>query len=305
MTFAAYETADGSPVELLEFQNGAIQYKFTNSVDIIQLGAAVYLPLAYERTKFAQSKDSDDNNVTLTVSGQMEVVQLYNGVLTSSLTLLTIKRLHRDDGDEQTQVLWQGRVVAINRKQQLAEILLQPISHGGESTPRDVFSSLCNSFLFDSPGCVLIRTDWKFDGVVDGVSVDKTQVTVNGIRTQAAALDIAQGGPTGPLTSGELDLYWQGGYIVLANGETRDIVEGNIGGDPDVVRVDIPFRTIAVNDACTVYAGCSLTRQVCHKKFNNVINFQGYPDIPEIDPANSELPPGSSDRPNKFAGPGS
>ena len=302
MTFAAFETTDGSPIELITFKNGALAYLYSNTIQNVVVGARTFVPLAYQRSKFAQSKDSDDNNITLTAPGDFEVAQLFNGILTSNITTCTIERLHFDDPDGQIQILWRGRVVALNRRNDQVEVLLQPLSSGSESTPRKVFSSLCNSFLFDTPGCSLVRTDWKFDGVINGKNVAGDQITVNGLRTQAAALDVAQGGPTGPLTSGELDIYWQGGYIE-ANGEIRDIVEGNFGGDPDVIRIDIPFRDVDVNAACTVYAGCSLTRQVCQKKFNNILNFQGYPDIPEIDPANTELPPGSSQRTNKFAGP--
>lgn len=303
MTFAAYETADGSPLELITFKNGNQIFRYTNSVFPFELGASTYNPLAYKRSRFSQSKDSDDNNITLTCAGDFEVAQLYNGVLTSNVTTCTVERIHRDDADEALQVAWKGRVVGINHKNALVDLLLQPITMGGESTPRDVFSALCNSFLFGTPGCSLLRADWAFNGTVDGVSVDGMDITINGARVQAGALDAAQGGPTGPLTSGELDLYWQGGYLQLLNGEVRDIVEGNISGDPDVVRLDQPFRSVATSDIVTLYAGCDLTRATCHKKFNNVINFQGYPDIPEIDPANTELPPGFRQSGSKFAGP--
>lgn len=303
MTFEAYETADGSPAELVTFRNGLLTYRYTNMVRQVDRGASSFLPLAYVRTRFAQSKDSDDNNITMTMQGEVDVAQLFNGVLTSNVTTVTLERFHRDDGDEQLQSTWRGRVVAINHKNMKVDLLLQPITQGGESTPRDVYSALCNSFLFQTPGCGLFRTNWKFVGTIDGLTVDGLDIIVNDLRTQAAALDAAQGGPTGPLTSGELDLYWQGGFMILNNGEVRDIVVGNVGGDPDQVTVDIPFRDIATTYGVTVYAGCNLTRQECHKKFDNVIAFQGFPDIPEIDPANTELPPGTRTSQSKFAGP--
>jgi len=305
MTFAAYETADGSPIELITFKNGALTFRYANTVSPVVFGVNTFQPLAYQRSKFAQSKDSDDNNIRMTVAKDMEIVQLFNGILTSFISTVTIERFHQDDPDLGLQVAWQGRVVAVNHKSLKVELLLQPITHGAESTPRDVFSSLCNAFLFQTPGCKLLRTDWKFDATVTSLEVTNDIITFNGLRARAAALDAALAAPAGPLTSGELDTYWQGGYIEMVNGEKRDIVEGNYGGDPDAVRVDIPFRSIAVTDAATVYAGCNLLRSTCNKKFNNVLNFQGYPDIPEVDPANSELPPGSRTSVNTFAGPGS
>lgn len=303
MTFEAYETADGSPTELLTFKNGSLEFRYTNAVLPVTIGSKTYEPLAYRRTKFAQSKDSDDNNITVTAPGDMEVAGLFDGVMTSNVTTVTLERFHRDDPGEQLQQAWRGRIVAINHKNRLVDLLMQPITHGGESTPRDVYSALCNAFLFDTPGCRLLRDDWKFGGTITSLSVDTLDITMNGLRAQAAILDAAQGGPTGPLTSGELDLYWQGGFIILANGEVRDIVEGNIAADPDTIRIDQPFRDIVVAGGANVFAGCQLTRAVCHKKFNNVINFQGFPDIPEIDPANTELPAGSRTSGSSFAGP--
>lgn len=302
MTFQAFETTDGSPTELLTFRNGLQSFFYSNTVAPVVVGADTYNPLSYTRSKFAQSKDSDDNNITLNVPSEFEIAQLYSGVLTSNITLVTIQRFHRDDGDVQVQVAWRGRVVALNRRGRRTDVLLQPLTSGAESTPRDVFSAVCNAMLFDTPGCTLLRDDWRHVGTIDALSVDTLDITVNGLRTQAGILDAAQGGPTGPLTSGELDLFWQGGYIELPNGEVRDIVQGNLGADPDAFRIDQPFRDIALTNACTVYAGCDLLRATCHKKFNNVINFQGFPDIPEIDPANTELPPGSRKSGSAFAG---
>ncbi len=303
MAFADFETADGSPVELLTFRNGAVQETRSNTIAPVQIGATVYTPLAYERSSFSQSKDTDDNNIVLTVPQGFPIVNLYgSGPLTSFITLVTIERFHLDDPAEELQVAWKGQVVSVDRSGDEVQCLLQPITRGAEITPPDTYSALCNSFLFQSPGCGLVRDQWRFIATLSSVSADGLELVFTGLRAQAAALDAAQGGPTGPLTSGELDLYWQGGYIATGGGESRSIVEGNVAGDPDRVRVDLPFRDFNVSDGASVYAGCSLSLAICHKKFNNAINFQGYPYIPEIDPANTELPPGSRTSSSGFAG---
>lgn len=302
MAFADFETADGQPVELLTFNNGGQVFTRSNTVRPVQIGATIYEPLPYDRSKFAQSKDSDDNNITMIVPADFEVTTLFDGILTSNVTNVVIERFHNNDPSQQLQVLWRGRVIGVNYVEDDIELSLQPVTAGGESVPRDVFSAQCNAMLFDTPGCTLARNDWKFDGTIATLSADGIDFSVVGLRVQAAALDAAQGGPTGPLTTEELDLFWQGGYIELNNGEVRDIVVGNHLANPDAFQIDQPFRDANVADNCVVFAGCDLLRATCHKKFNNVINFQGYPDIPEIDPANTELPPGGRDSGSKFAG---
>ncbi len=302
MTFEAFETADGSPVELVTFSNGPNRFTRSNTIRPVQILADTYTPLSYTRGSFSQSKDSDDNNIEMTVPREFEVVDLYGGALTSNITLVTIERFHLDDPDNQLQVAWKGQVVSVDRRADEAVLLLQPITRGSETTPPDTYSALCNAFLFQSPGCTLTRDDWRFVATLNAISSDGLELTFNGLRAQAAALDAAQGGPTGPLTSGELDLYWQGGYVVTGAGEVRSIVEGDVASNPDQVRIDLPFRNFGVGDGASVFAGCDLSLSTCHKKFDNAINFQGYAYIPEIDPANTELPPGDRKSPNPFAG---
>ena len=302
MAFVDYETTDGSPVELLTFSNGLQTFFRSNTVAPIQILGRLFLPLAYKRTQYSQSKDSDDNNITMRVPREFEVVGLYGGVLTSNVTLVTIERFHLDDPAQQLQVAWKGQIVSVDRQEDEAKLLLQPITSGAEATPADTFSGLCNSFLFDG-GCRLARDDWRFIATLTSVSADGLELVFNGLRTQAASLDAGQGGPTGPLTSGELDVYWQGGYVQTGAGELRGIVEGDVNSDPDRVRIDLPFRDFAVGQGANVYAGCDLTIATCHKKFDNAINHQGFPYIPEIDPANTELPIGTRTSESKFAGP--
>lgn len=302
MTFAAFETADGSPVELVSFKNGQNETLVSNTIAPVSIGARTFAPLAYTRTSFSQSKDSDDNNITMTVPQGFPVVNFYGGVLTSNITTVTIERFHQDDPDEQLQVAWKGQIVSIDRVGNDARLLLQPLTRGAEVTPPNTFSALCNAFLFESPGCNLLRNDWRHIATLASVSADGLELVFNGLGVQAATLDTAQGGP-GTLTQAELDRYWQGGYIQTGAGELRSIIEGDVNSDPDRVRIDLPFRDFNVGDGASVYAGCNLTLDICNRKFNNAINFQGYPYIPEIDPANTELPPGDRQSSSKFAGP--
>lgn len=302
MSFDAYETADGSPVELLTWRNGGVSFFSSNTVKPYLNGINLHLPLAYLRPPFSQSKDSDDTNINMTVPNSFGVVNLYDGQLTSNVTTLTIERFHLDDPALEMQAVWKGLIVSLERSEDTVQILLQPVSTGAEATPPDTFSALCNSFLFQSPGCNLARASFRYIATVSAIDATKTIITLPGLRVQAGTLDGALGGPTGPLSSPELDIYWQGGYIQTGAGEVRDIVEGNVAADPDKVRVNIPFRSLATLEGVNVYAGCDLSLATCHKKFNNALNFQGYAYIPEIDPANTELPPGTRTSPTKFAG---
>ena len=304
MTFDAFETGDGSPVELLTFSNGFENFFYSNTIAPVQIGAVTYEPLAYTRSAWSQSKDADDNNVRMTAPNDWPVAVLYQGRLTSNVTSATIQRFHADDPAEQVQIAWKGQIVSLEYSGDNVELLLEPITKGTETTPRDTFSFQCNAFLFESPGCNLAQDDFRFIATASAISPDQLEITFPNLRLEAVTIDSVQGGPPGSLSSAELDTYWQGGYIKTGAGEVRDIIEGDVGGDPDTVRIPIPFRDFTAGQGATVFAGCRLTLDICQRKFNNAINFQGYAYIPIIDPANTELPKGSRKSVNQFAGPG-
>jgi uncharacterized phage protein (TIGR02218 family) len=44
----------------------------------------------------------------------------------------------------------------------------------------------------------------------------------------------------------------------------------------------MPFA-IQVGDTFTYAPGCDKTRETCCNKFNNILNFRGFPDIPGMD----------------------
>lgn len=302
MSFDQFETADGQPIELLTFQNGNDQFFRSNTVRPITVLSNVYTPLAYDGSPFSQSKDSDDSDIRMVVPNDFEVVALYDGPLTSSLTFLTINRFHANDPAEQLVVHWAGRLTSVQHREDTVTFLLRPVTAGNDNTPSDVFSGVCNDDLFETPGCNLLRDNFRHIGTVGAIDATGFLITIPGLRLQAATLDLIHSGPTGPLTSGELDIYWEGGHIQTGAGEIRSIVEGNISGDPDQVRVEHVFRSLAVTNGLSVFAGCDFSMATCHKKFNNAINFQGFPYIPEIDPANTELPPGTRTSSSRFSG---
>lgn len=303
MTFDAFETGDGSPVELLAFSNGFESFFYSNTIAPITIGANTFEPLAYSRSAWSQSKDQDDNNVRMTAPNDWPVAILYQGQLTSNVTTVTIQRFHADDPAEQVQIAWKGQIVSLEYSGDNVKLLLEPITKGTETTPPDTFSAQCNAFLFQSPGCNLTADTFKFIGTASSISPNELEITFPNLRLEAVTIDAAEGGPPGSLSSAELDNYWQGGYIKTGAGEVRDIIEGDVGGDPDTVRIPIPFRSFVAGEGASIFAGCNLGLDICQRKFNNAINFQGYAYIPEIDPANTELPKGSRKSVNPFAGP--
>lgn len=299
MTFAAFQVADGRPIELLTFQSGALTFLYTNVSQQVQIGSRIFTPISYTGTEPRLSKDSDDAQITIRIPRTATVLGLYSGQYRSNLTTVTIERFHNNDPAQELQVFFKGIVGSVNREGQEGIMLVLPFQAGNFRIPRYNFGSLCSSFLYDSPGCSVSRDDFRYQTTITSIT-DGVEIGFTGLRARAATLDAAV---SGALTSDELDTYWLAGYIATVDGEVREIMEANLGSDPDTVRILQPFRDALATDGCTVYAGCVNDIGICDRKFDNAINFRGWPYIPEINPTQTELPPGSRTSSSGFSGP--
>lgn len=294
MTFDAIETSEqAQPVEYLTFKNGANLWYYTNSNQEETIGARTFEPLAYTRNEPEFSKNSDDGHIKFTVPQTIPIVDFYGTLPASNTSSVTIERVNRNDPDGGVQIFWKGQVASIKREGNFAEILGVPLTQLAAQIPRYTYSGLCNWFLF-ADGCQLTKENWRHTGTVLTLSTNQMDITVDGLRTQAQALADSIAPSVSPgLTTQQIDEYWLGGYCQTSQGEVRSIYQADVGGNPDVIRIIQPFRNLEVSDDLTVYAGCDHTRATCHSKFNNHLRHGGFPDIPIINPFDTELPKGS------------
>lgn len=290
MTFPVYEAGPLSePIEYLTFKDGSDIWYYTNSNQNETIGPRTFVPLPYIRTQPAFSKDTSDGQVKFTVPSNIPLITLFEQIPSSSTATVTIERVNRNDPDLGVQIYWKGQVASVQRQGETATILGVPFSRIPSQVPRYTYSGLCNWFLFQDQ-CGLARNNWKHEGPV--VTIESPTVfTVTNLSTTAATL-AANGG--GTLTQAEEDAYWLGGYVENLDGEKRAIYEANVDGVPNRIRILQPFRNLQVNDQVIVYAGCSRTRDICHRKFDNSENHGGFPDIPTINPFRTELPSGDT-----------
>ena len=277
------------PIEYISFKNNITNWRYTNSNIVEQLGARFFDPLAYKRSEPVYSKDSSDGQVKIEVPSSIELISLYADQPSSFTTTVTIERKDRETPGSE-RIYWQGQIVSVQREGKFATLLAAPLTQVPSQVPRYTYSGLCNWVLFQDR-CNLARQDWRHIGNVLSIENDTT-FTVEDLSVQAAALDAAAGSN---LTADEIANYWLGGYVETNIGEKRPIFQANVSGVPSRIRVLRPFTDLSVGNPVTVYAGCSRTRDICKRKFNNQLNHGGFPDIPEVNPFRTELPSGTTD----------
>ena len=131
-----------------------------------------------------------------------------------------------------------------------------------------VYTSSCRHTLFGGATagkvgyCGANPAAFTFAGAVDSVQTPRWKFTISG----AAA--------------GKADGYYSNGKVTFTSGQNNGVsavIKKQVG---NVVELMLPTgRLITAGDTFTIQAGCDKTLDTCKNKFNNVLNFGGFPHI--------------------------
>jgi uncharacterized phage protein (TIGR02218 family) len=262
MTFAGRDTSieDGQPVELYEFNRGNTSWFFCNSSDDVEVNSDIYYATQMSRSSFTQSGEFDRSSVTVTMQRDHPFVGelIQSGAMGKQISL-TIKKLHWTDVDLERVVFWKGRVLSWKSNGAAVALNCESVFTSLRRTGlRAKYQRSCRHALYSS-GCGVGQGSVSVSSTVSGAS-----------------------GPT--LTMSSLgaypDGYFSGGLARDADGVSR-FIASHAGG---VIILTMPFPTEVGGQTLELLPGCDRTRETCHVKFNNVLNFGGFPYIPGTNP---------------------
>lgn len=268
MSFATYETSVefGAPVELYEVTIGVEQpYRFTSSEDQVTVAGFDYGPVAsVKREKEESGPAKRANEFRFEMPAGHAFPRRYAGTIPGSRVRIIVSRYHRGDGGSpEVRRIFAGFVesIAISRGGHLATVIsrseLAAMSH---TIPREGYQAQCNNLLYGTR-CTVDRTDAAFRAHNASVSsVDGRTLLV------AAAASFPDG-------------WFNGGRAEVALIDDHRMIVSHVGS---TIELHVPFATEP--DLVTLYAGCAHTREVCHEKFDNQINFRGFDRVPKRNP---------------------
>lgn len=291
MTFDALETSDGRPVEMYEFQQAGVFTRQTNAVSAQTIGGNTFEPLAgLTRTEPQINEELTSGETSVTVPHTFSIATQFRVTLPSTLPTLTVFRKHLNDPDDQVATVWKGDVASCKFGDNSAVLTCLPLTRVFDKPiPSRVFSATCNWQLYKR-GCLVNRIDYTVTTTIGSADSTGLILTIDNLRTLAAGIDTAQ---SLGLTSAELDTFWNRGVVALGGSlnERRAVIETDVGGDPNVVKINRPYVATALAGAvCDVSAGCDhRIDQDCSRKFLNTPNFGGHPTVPLNNPFQIEL----------------
>lgn len=169
----------------------------------------------------------------------------------------------------QRVLLRRGAIGQVRRGRMIFVAEVRSMAHVLQQTVGRVYQAACDAELGDGR-CKVNLNSSAFRGTGSVVSLQRSRAFI------ASGLD---GFDDGWFSLGTVE--WTGG----ANSGRRAeiLLHSKISGVVTVILLEEPVRAIAEGDSFIIRAGCDKRVSTCREKFDNVVNFRGFPHIPGQD----------------------
>lgn len=266
MTFSARENslANAQPIRLYQFTRGVVQWCYASCDRDVSHLSHIYAALAggISDDGISQGGEASTQNVKITAPASLPVAQLFRGIPPSDVIDVAI--FDRHYGETEYRASWIGEIQqvtfpAVDR----CQIICSPesVSMQGQGL-RLRWERPC-------PHCVYER----------GCTVDRELFRVNGtiIATDGATIDASafSGYPVG---------YFNAGYIEWPLGDgnyERRAIEAHSGTELTIFG---GTSGLPLGQALAAFPGCDQTPTMCQTRFNNYLNYGGFPSMPGRSP---------------------
>lgn len=267
MTYDDQETSDdtGEPVELYTFTNGGDLYRYTSSESTETSGVLSFEPVAIQRDDTAEGPEERDYDFAMRLPSSDPVALLFAGLPPIGRVRVRVQRFHRSDTPTpEVQTVFDGYVTGATYDENWRSCKLtarSTFSSIGRQMPARTFQGLCNHRLYGA-SCKADDTDPAFRASTKSVTSQVDNVlTVAGLGAFAAG-------------------WFTGGYVEDAvTGEKRMVLDDDGAG---ALTLLLPFS--AEPSTVNVIAGCDHEAETCQSKFDNLVNFGGFPFVPTANP---------------------
>lgn len=269
MTYSAIDASvqDGRPEIRLLFVQGLTEFRYTSRPDIVNDGTNTWMPSAVTTTEVSQSGDMAKDPVTLKLPRTSPIAQTFIGGAPDEITLVTIFRSHI--GDDVPQTYWKGRVSGSSISGDEVTLTCENIFTSlRRSGLRARYQKGCRHALY-SPNCSMALADFASAATVSAVAGNTVTFTLD--------------------TDTFADGYFNGGIMQAVDG--MRYISSHVGGTLTLMQASRPLALLVADgpQAVTLHPGCAHTIADCRDKFNNLVNFGGFPWIPSKNPFSNSV----------------
>ncbi len=262
MTFLAQQNSwrGGEPIEIYKFTSPFDELRYTSYDANVNFNGNDYFKLAgLTRTAPEQTGSFEMSSMELMMPTTSAIVQRYVAFPPPYSTFINIARFHRNDPDLEAYNFWHGRVLGVKIDGASSKVICESyLSVFKRLGLRQFYQNLCNHVLYDT-GC---RVDKTLFRVTDSVTF------IDGITIKV------------PAALSYPEQWFRGGFVETTGVEVdRRLIIDHVGQD---ITLLAPFYSelLSVSDIVDLYAGCDHSLGTCKAKFNNVVNYGGFPFVP-------------------------
>jgi uncharacterized phage protein (TIGR02218 family) len=259
---AAEEATTRLPSELYHFwrEVGDEHWRYTNGDVAVLYGGNTYTPATLQRDTVKFDANLEVARLSIQAGYVEDPLLQYIGINPVEVIWVEVLAFHRDQDPIETSSVFIGQVRQVSFEGVKANIecvsfeyfLRMPI-------PVNRYQVNCNWKLFDSH-CKLVKADYKITATV---TVDSTKTLL-----------------TSATFAGQDNGYFTGGFVEFS-GQTRTVVR-HIGNT-----LTLAYRLSDIETGMDVdaYPGDDGRIETCRDKFNNILNFFGFPFNPVDNPS--------------------
>ena len=266
MSYLDYELSDNNaqPIEGYEFIGTYAIYRYTSADVPITINGHLYSPIPCERSNLLTGTQVDDNvDLTIVMPATTQIVLDYAFNVAPPDLMCNVYRVHRGSNYAQDWILyWTGRVHNFSIEDHKASLSI-PSTFGmslAGNVPTSFYQTVCNHVLFDSH-CKVNRALFQFNTTI---------LAINGLVIRLAAIPPF---PDQTIVGGQ--------FLSTVKPEQRMIMTQTA----DIITLNYRLSAfVKIGDAVQVSAGCDHNSTTCQNKFNNKVNFGGFPFIPNYNP---------------------
>lgn len=272
MPFIELETSEflGAPIELYHFYSDSFDQPYTytsTDIDIVYNSFTYNSEPGLYRTQPELSNEVNAQNIEITLPRTNDFVKLYRKFTPPKAVWIRIYRYHSTDGSNPEVVIyWQGRVRGVTWERNVANVSCQLIDTAfNRNGLRAFYTPNCRHMLYDTRTCKVNPLLFSHDATISSITGFKLTSPQFGAFPD-----------TSPVPLG----WWVAGFVEnQTTGDLRYITQHGGSGNTEIT-LSHPFELLDPGDVVRVYAGCNRKYDTCINKFNNVVNFGGWPFIP-------------------------
>jgi uncharacterized phage protein (TIGR02218 family) len=259
--FIDNEEADQrKPVEIYHiWRDGGEHWRYTDGDVAVTYSGSSYTPATLERESVTYNNKLEVTTLTIKAAYIENPALEYIAINPVEILWISVLKLHRDDLTE-ADVVFIGQIKNVAFQGITASITCVGFEHFLKKTiPTWRYQLTCNHNVFDSK-CSLTAASYAETTTV--------VLDANGVDLVSSAFGAYSDG------------YFTGGQVLFGV-ESRTIVY-HVGNTITMMYKMVDLET---NDSVTAYPGCDGRAETCRDKYDNIVNFLGFPFIPVENPA--------------------